>query len=178
MFNDLKNSLHHELIEHLNVEIVLKTIVDLSSAITWLKSTFLYTRLMKNPTYYGITIEKARFFDERIQEYLRNLCIRNLSSLMQCDLIENCDFISDPNAQLIANANGHLLAKYSLSFKTMESIIREVKYRQVENAHLLADERKTVQQPSKSLPDLVRKIFAFRSYGLHVNLFCVFARLR
>jgi ATP-dependent DNA helicase HFM1/MER3 len=150
--------LHHELIEHLNVEIVLKTIADLSSAITWLKSTFLYTRLARNPTYYGITIEKGKLFDVRIEEYLKNLCIRNLSALMECDLIDQCDFISDHDAQLVANANGQLLAKYSLAFKTMESIIREVQYRQVENAHLFADERKAMQQPSKSLPDLVNAI--------------------
>ena len=46
-------SLHHHLIEHLNAEIVLNTITDVSIALEWLKSTFLYIRILKNPTHYG-----------------------------------------------------------------------------------------------------------------------------
>ena len=46
-------SLHKNLIEHLNAEIVLNTITDVSIALEWLKSTFLYIRILKNPTYYG-----------------------------------------------------------------------------------------------------------------------------
>lgn len=47
-------SLHSHLIEHLNAEIVLRTITDVSIALDWLKSTFLYTRIRKNPKHYGI----------------------------------------------------------------------------------------------------------------------------
>lgn len=46
-------SLHHHLIEHLNAEIVLHTITDVSIALEWLKSTFLFIRIQKNPTHYG-----------------------------------------------------------------------------------------------------------------------------
>ena len=46
-------SLHKNLIEHLNAEIVLGTIPQLSVALDWLKSTFLYVRIMKNAEYYG-----------------------------------------------------------------------------------------------------------------------------
>lgn len=46
-------SLHHHLIEHLNAEIVLNTITDVTIALEWLKSTFLYIRILKNPLHYG-----------------------------------------------------------------------------------------------------------------------------
>ena len=46
-------SLHEHLIEHLNAEIVLNTINDVSVALEWIKSTFLYIRVMKNPKHYG-----------------------------------------------------------------------------------------------------------------------------
>lgn len=46
-------SLHQNLMEHLNAEVVLATINDVSVALEWLKSTFLYIRIMKNPKYYG-----------------------------------------------------------------------------------------------------------------------------
>ena len=43
-------SLHKNLIEHLNA---VGTIPQLSVALDWLKSTFLYVRIMKNAEYYG-----------------------------------------------------------------------------------------------------------------------------
>lgn len=53
------SSLHRHLIEHLNAEIVLNTITDVSIALEWLKSTFLYIRILKNPTYYGKSLWKS-----------------------------------------------------------------------------------------------------------------------
>jgi ATP-dependent DNA helicase HFM1/MER3 len=50
---ELESSLHENLAEHLNAEIVLQTILDLPTALSWVSSTFLYVRASKNPTYYG-----------------------------------------------------------------------------------------------------------------------------
>ena len=47
------NSLHTHLIEHMNAEIVLHTITDIGIALEWLKSTFLYVRICKNPSNYS-----------------------------------------------------------------------------------------------------------------------------
>jgi ATP-dependent DNA helicase HFM1/MER3 len=49
----IESSLHKHLIEHLNAEIVLRTINDVTVALQWLKSTFLFTRIQKNPKHYG-----------------------------------------------------------------------------------------------------------------------------
>lgn len=49
----IESSLHKNLMEHLNAEIVLSTITDISVAVEWLKHTFLYIRVMKNPKHYG-----------------------------------------------------------------------------------------------------------------------------
>lgn len=46
-------SLHRNLIEHLNAEIVLHTITDVSIALEWLRSTFFYVRVKQNPKHYG-----------------------------------------------------------------------------------------------------------------------------
>lgn len=53
MSSDYLSSLHSHLIEHLNAEVVLCTITDVSIALEWLKSTFLYTRIKKNPRHYS-----------------------------------------------------------------------------------------------------------------------------
>lgn len=47
-------SLHKHLVEHLNAEIVLHTVTDVSVALEWIRSTFLYIRALKNPTHYGL----------------------------------------------------------------------------------------------------------------------------
>ena len=46
-------SLHKNLIEHLNAEVVLQTITSVSLALEWIRHTFLYSRVMKNPKHYG-----------------------------------------------------------------------------------------------------------------------------
>ncbi|NXT98537.1 HFM1 helicase, partial [Buphagus erythrorhynchus] len=50
----IESSLHRHLVEHLNAEIVLHTVTDVSVALEWIKSTFLYIRALKNPTHYGL----------------------------------------------------------------------------------------------------------------------------
>ncbi len=54
------SSLHRNLIGHLNAEIVLHTITDVSIALEWLKSTFLYIRIKQNPKHYGELYRKHR----------------------------------------------------------------------------------------------------------------------
>ncbi|EGW07141.1 putative ATP-dependent DNA helicase HFM1 [Cricetulus griseus] len=50
----VESSLHRHLIEHLNAEIVLHTITDVSIALDWIRSTLLYIRALKNPSHYGL----------------------------------------------------------------------------------------------------------------------------
>jgi len=50
----LESSLHTNLAEHLNSEIGLGTIMDVESAKSWLRSTFLYQRMLKNPNFYAL----------------------------------------------------------------------------------------------------------------------------
>lgn len=50
----VESSLHKHLVEHLNSEVVLHTITDLSVAMQWLASTFLYIRARRNPKHYGL----------------------------------------------------------------------------------------------------------------------------
>lgn len=50
----IESNLHRHLTEHLNAEVVLKTITNLDVAIQWLASTFLYVRAKKNPKHYGL----------------------------------------------------------------------------------------------------------------------------
>ncbi len=116
------------MIEHLNVEVCLRSITNLKTAIEWLKSTFLFTRIKKNPEYYGFSPELKykvanKASENVIDEYLKQLCIKNLNDLIEVTLINYCDFVKNPKAQLTPTINGHLMARYCVTFETMKSII-------------------------------------------------------
>uniref|UniRef100_A0A3Q3LJI7 DNA 3'-5' helicase n=1 Tax=Labrus bergylta TaxID=56723 RepID=A0A3Q3LJI7_9LABR len=91
---EITESLHSHLVEHLNAEIVLQTISDVNMALDWIRSTLLYIRALKNPTYY--------------------LCLRNLNSLSSLGLI---DMDEDIN---IKPTGGRLMARYFVAFDTMK----------------------------------------------------------
>lgn len=42
------------MLEHLNAEIVLHNISSVAEAVEWLKSTYWYRRVIKNPLLYGL----------------------------------------------------------------------------------------------------------------------------
>lgn len=52
--NDLESHFNDQLAEHLNAEISLKSIKNLGMALDYMKSTFYYVRMQKNPGHYGI----------------------------------------------------------------------------------------------------------------------------
>lgn len=47
-------SLHKRMIEHFNAEISLETLTSIEGAKEWLKSTYLFVRIKKNPTHYNL----------------------------------------------------------------------------------------------------------------------------
>lgn len=55
----IESQLIARLPDMLNAEIVLGTINSVSEAMTWLGYTYLYVRMLKNPTLYGISHEQA-----------------------------------------------------------------------------------------------------------------------
>ncbi len=50
----IKYSLHKRMREHLNAEIALETLTSIDGAIEWLKSTYLFVRMKKNPVHYNL----------------------------------------------------------------------------------------------------------------------------
>ncbi|KAK3889481.1 hypothetical protein Pcinc_006528 [Petrolisthes cinctipes] len=50
----IESHLHLHLVEHLNAEIVLGTVTDLAVAVEWLRSTFFYVRVQRNPCHYSL----------------------------------------------------------------------------------------------------------------------------
>jgi replicative superfamily II helicase len=180
--------LHDTLIEHLNVELVLRTVNNLETAVDWLKSTFFYVRLCKNPAYYHIqqladkkVQSDGKFSTEDINKFLEDLCLKNLDELMEVNLTESYE--GEHGMALKSTFNGALMAKYCLAFETMKSIIlkmrppsvgseskltrpNEISSLYLNDSHnysmnqLMAD---ICRQPNRSLAELVKLIALAKS---------------
>jgi ATP-dependent DNA helicase HFM1/MER3 len=126
----IESQLHLGLIEHLNSEICLGTITNLQTAISWLKSTFLFVRVQKNPEYYGFSPElKYRVANKQvndnpslIDEYLAELLVKSLTDLNEVTLVNDSDF-RNPYAKIRPTINGQLMMRYYIRFETMKLII-------------------------------------------------------
>lgn len=106
----VESNLHTHLTEHLNTEIVLKTITNLATAIQWISSTFLYVRLHKNPKMYGLSMESKDQIDEKLNDIIRNF----FNELETNELIKNSEGI------LSASNAGILMAQNCLSLKSIQ----------------------------------------------------------
>ncbi|XP_014794444.1 PREDICTED: probable ATP-dependent DNA helicase HFM1 [Calidris pugnax] len=108
----IESSLHKHLVEHLNAEIVLHTVTDVSVALEWIRSTFLYIRALKNPTHYGFSpgLDKIG-----IEAKLQELCLKNLNDLSSFDLIR-----MDEANNFKPRETGRLMAWYYIAFDTVK----------------------------------------------------------
>lgn len=69
------------LADNLNAEIVLGTITNLEDAINWLTYTYLFVRMIRNPTLYGISEEEAK--DDPTLEIRRTNLIHSAAVLLE-----------------------------------------------------------------------------------------------
>jgi ATP-dependent DNA helicase HFM1/MER3 len=111
----IESNLHTHLIEHFNAEIVLNTITDVSIALNWLKSTFLYIRIKKNPQYYNIP--KGLSMDS-LEDKLQEMCLKDLHLLESNGLVKMEDGFT-----LIPTEIGTLMARYYIAFQSMKRFI-------------------------------------------------------
>ncbi|XP_068069997.1 probable ATP-dependent DNA helicase HFM1 isoform X5 [Danio rerio] len=108
----IESSLHTNLVEHLNAEIVLHTISDVNMALDWIRSTFLYIRALKNPKHYGFPPEVDKC---GIETKLQELCLKNLNSLASFNLIT-----MDEDINIKPTETGKLMARYCVAFDTVK----------------------------------------------------------
>jgi ATP-dependent DNA helicase HFM1/MER3 len=109
----LESRLHLQLVEHLNTEIGLGTVVDTESARSWIRSTFFYARCRSNPTYYGLGSNSGE-----IDKLIEQRCLESIEELRREGLIERV------NGKLSTTAYGEASARYYLKLSTIRHILR------------------------------------------------------
>lgn len=108
----LESSLHLDLIEHLAAEICLGTIYSLETAVSWLRNTFFYVRLKRNPYKYKEVIDLFRNgakCDSQLSDFL-------LSSL---DSLTRHGIIKQRKGNLTCTAYGYAMSRHCVLFETM-----------------------------------------------------------
>jgi uncharacterized membrane protein YciS (DUF1049 family) len=73
------------IVEHLNAEVVLLTVSDVGLAIDWLKCSFLYVRIKKNPQHYHI---QAGVSNESLENKMKGRVLTLNSCHVRCTFSE------------------------------------------------------------------------------------------
>ncbi|KAJ3671463.1 hypothetical protein LUZ60_007542 [Juncus effusus] len=104
-------------VEHLNAEIVQMTISDITLAIEWLKCSYLYIRIKKNPENYGI---KRGIPRDLLEKHMREICVQKIHELSDYGLVW-----TDEDGFLLKPLDpGKMMTKYYLKFETMKLIVK------------------------------------------------------
>ncbi|KAI9745516.1 MAG: Sec63 [Claussenomyces sp. TS43310] len=109
----LESTLHLNLIEHLNSEIGLGTIHDVTSAKRWLGGTFLSVRMRQNPSHYVFKGLKATQDTDETLEYV---CDRDIR------LLQNAKLITD-ESHFRCTEYGEAMSRYMIQFETMKLLL-------------------------------------------------------
>ncbi|KAJ3288448.1 Sec63, partial [Borealophlyctis nickersoniae] len=116
----IESSLHDNLIEHLNAEVVLGTIGNVNLAIEWLKSSFLYVRIKKNPSRYKLKNTGQAEGRLSAENRLETICLKDLELLHKNQLI----VMSDDKTRVEPTEYGKAMAKYYLKYQTAVTVVQ------------------------------------------------------
>ncbi|KAL9148882.1 hypothetical protein ABFS82_12G072800 [Erythranthe guttata] len=103
--------------EHLTAEIVQSTVSDITRAIEWMKCSYLYVRMKKNPEHYSIA---KGLSSDRIEKHLQEICVHKVNELSQYQMV----WTDEDGFFLKPLEPGNLMTKYYLKFDTMKHIIQ------------------------------------------------------
>ncbi|XP_059294176.1 DExH-box ATP-dependent RNA helicase DExH17 isoform X2 [Lycium ferocissimum] len=113
--------------EHLTAEIVQLTVSDITGAIEWMKCSYLYVRIKKNPEKYGV---KKGLTGDRLERHMQDICVQNVNELSRYQLI----WTDEDGFLLKPLEPGKLMTKYYLKFDTMKHIMQAPGNCSIENA--------------------------------------------
>ncbi|XP_057997626.1 DExH-box ATP-dependent RNA helicase DExH17-like isoform X1 [Hevea brasiliensis] len=103
--------------EHLTAEIVQLTVSDIARAIEWMKCSYLYVRMKKNPEKYAVRKVISR---DRIEKHVQEISVQKVNELSRHQMI----WTGEDGFLLKPLEPGRLMTKYYLKFDTMKHIMQ------------------------------------------------------
>ncbi|KAJ3852493.1 DEAD-domain-containing protein, partial [Lentinula lateritia] len=161
----VESSLHLNLSEHLNSEIGLGTITNVISAKEWLKSSFLFQRIQKNPNHYSLGKDENQTWEERVDD----IVMQSVESLRNSELVSR----EDGSDAIVCTEYGDIMSKFYLRQRTMRLILdlserasmREVIYNKLRRHNDIRYEVKKVERTSDKILLLIQAILG----GISLN---------
>ena len=131
-FNELSSTmieshLRENIVEHINAEIATGTIIDINSAVNWIKNTFMYVRMKNNPTIFGIKVGFNKKKNELIDDFLKEMCIKIFKDLEENSLISFDPSNNSAHPQSLCRK----MSKNYVMFDTMRTIAKMTTNNQV-----------------------------------------------
>lgn len=128
------------LIEVLNCEVSQKVVSSQKTALQWIKNTFFFIRVKKNPRFYKMIPTKS---NQEMESYLMNMCMKALEDLHQNDIIcmdsssssccteerdsDDSDYEEDDNdiqkITITPLEASHIMSQHMLTFDTMKKLM-------------------------------------------------------
>ena len=116
----IESCLKGSISEYLNAEICNRTVTDIVSALEWLKTTYLYTRVLKNPQHYGIPTDVGSDMIKLDAWLTEKLLLANVSLLVKGGMAST----DDDGYDLQPTSSGILMAENYIRLATMSSICK------------------------------------------------------
>jgi ATP-dependent DNA helicase HFM1/MER3 len=156
----VESNLHEVLAEVLNSEVCNAVIESVEDAAEWLKSTFLFTRLKKNPARYGLSIPLHGDIDAAVTAFLNDKIRASLQDLASVGALA----LDDDGYAMKACKPGHIMSRTMLQLGTMAKImaiapdanINEILFALSSTAEVLQEVRMGQKKYLKDLNRLVR----------------------
>jgi pre-mRNA-splicing helicase BRR2 len=111
----VESHLDQRMADHMNAEIVMKTIENKQDAVDWLTWTFYYRRLSQNPNYYGLQGVTHQHLSDHLSEVVENT-VEGLERFGCCSIEDDVE-LAPANLGLIA-------AYYYIRHTTIETFSR------------------------------------------------------
>lgn len=116
----IESRLHKRLPEHVNADIALLTIDSAETAHEWIRTTFFYVRVQKNPTHYGV---KA---GTEIKTFIDNLIENQLTVLRNAECVQGQSAGGGMGGLILPTKIGKILAKYYTYVTTLRVMHEEL----------------------------------------------------
>ena len=112
----IESNLGISMTEHLNAEIASSIVTDAETAIDWLKHSFFYVRICKNPRHYGLSPTLAP------ENACKGIVLNTLDEISKAGLCElSCSSLSTPTVRALAG--GRVMSDLYIRFQTMRLIM-------------------------------------------------------
>ena len=112
-----ESHLNHFLQEHLNSEIVAKTIQSKQDCVDWITWTFLYRRLTQNPNFYNLQDVSGEYINDYLSELIE----------ATTEILENNKCIAvEEHTDLVPLNFGYISSYYYLKTDTVESFAKKL----------------------------------------------------